>query len=42
MYWVDGSYYKGSWVKGCQNGQGIIFTPEDGLKKGIFSNNTLV
>ena len=42
MYWTDGSYYKGTWLKGSQSGQGIFFTPEEGLKKCIFTNNNLI
>ena len=42
MYWQDGSYYKGSWMKGIQHGEGIIFLPGQGLKKGLFKDNVLV
>ena len=42
MYWTDGSFYKGSWIKGSQNGQGIIFTLDEGVKHGIFKNNNLI
>ena len=42
MYWVDGSYYKGDWRKGCQEGEGILYTKKDGERKGRFSNNEMV
>ena len=42
MYWGDGSYYKGAWVKGIQNGEGVLFVPGQGAKKGIFKDNVLV
>lgn len=28
MYWPDGSYYKGYWEKGIQNGEGELYVPE--------------
>jgi hypothetical protein len=42
MFWTDGSYYKGEWRKGNQEGEGTLFTPEKGLCKGLFKNNELV
>lgn len=41
MYWTDGSYYKGEWVNGIQHGEGLIFVPGQGIKKGLFRDNTL-
>ena len=42
MYWSDGSYYKGEWQKGIQHGEGAIYVPSQGLKRGKFLNNVLV
>jgi hypothetical protein len=42
MYWGDGSYYKGEWVKGIQHGEGLLFVPGQGLKKGLFKDNVMV
>lgn len=49
MYWTDGSFYKGEWWNGIQHGRGTHFcnkgeinVPGEGVKKGIFQNNTLV
>lgn len=39
MYWVDGSYYKGYWEKGIQNGEGELYIPGEEIKKGLFVNN---
>ena len=42
MYWNDGSFYKGEWRKGIQHGEGEIYVPSEGYKKGLFENNVLV
>lgn len=42
MYWVDGSYYKGQWSLGIQNGEGEIYIPTEGFKRGLFENNKIV
>ena len=42
MYWGDGSYYKGEWVRGIQHGEGMLFLPGQGIKKGKFKDNVLV
>ena len=42
MYWGDGSYYKGEWVRGIQHGEGMLFLPGQGVKKGKFKDNVLV
>lgn len=42
MFWTDGSYYKGEWQNGIQHGRGEIYVPGEGLKRGVFRNNTLV
>jgi hypothetical protein len=36
MYWSDGSFYKGKWENGIQHGEGTIFVPGEGVKRGIF------
>ena len=36
MYWNDGSIYKGNWVNGNQQGEGILYLPDGRVKKGIF------
>ena len=41
MYWNDGSYYKGEWKNGIQHGEGEIYVPDQGWKKGVFENNVL-
>ena len=41
MNWVDGSYYKGDWDKGVEQGEGEMKI--DGkVKYGIFENGCLV
>lgn len=42
MFWGDGSYYKGAWVKGIQHGEGVLYVPGQGLKKGKFQDNVMV
>lgn len=42
MYWGDSSYYKGEWRKSIQHGEGVLFIPGQGTKKGIFKDNVLV
>lgn len=42
IYWNDGSYYKGEWKAGIQHGAGIMYTPDEGLRKGVFKNNMLI
>ena len=42
MYWNDGSYYKGEWLNGIQHGEGVMFVPGQGTKKGLFRDNLLV
>lgn len=39
---VNVSYYKYNrdWQKGIQCGYGELFTPGEGLRKGVFANNT--
>lgn len=39
---MNGTYYKGHWINGIQHGQGEIYIPEIGYKKGIFENNVIV
>ena len=39
MNWTDGSYYKGEWVRGVQNGQGKMIYSDGTIKKGHFENN---
>jgi len=42
MFWNDGSYYKGEWRKGYQEGEGAFYTEQNGLQKGRFQQNQLV
>lgn len=39
MYWIDGSVYKGDWVKGVQHGLGCLTLPDGTIKEGPFENN---
>lgn len=36
MKWTDGSWYKGNWLYGVQNGYGEIQQLGQPLRKGIF------
>ena len=38
-YPILGSYYKGQWERGIQSGEGELYIPGEGLRKGIFVNN---
>ncbi len=42
MNWLKKGYYKGHWKNGVQNGQGLIYTPEQGVREGKFINNELI
>lgn len=42
MYWNDGSYYRGYWAKGLQDGEGVMITPDGRRKEGMFSGNKLI
>ena len=39
MVWTDGSTYKGEWVKGIQNGKGVMTFPDGRIKDGFFEKN---
>jgi hypothetical protein len=39
MIWVDGSIYKGRWVKGIQDGIGLMKFTDGEKRAGIFKNN---
>lgn len=39
MKWIDGSEYKGLWVKGIQHGYGKMIFPDGTVKEGIFNDN---
>jgi hypothetical protein len=36
---VDGSSYKGEWMRGVQNGMGTMVYPDGSSKEGEFANN---
>ena len=36
MFWADGSYYKGEWKDGKQEGKGVLKVQGENIKKGIF------
>jgi hypothetical protein len=42
MKWNDGSWYKGSWKYGIQNGLGKLYEVGCSIRKGQFENNVLV
>ena len=42
MYWIDGSYYKGGWKNGIQDGIGELYRPNESILKGLFQNNIFV
>jgi len=42
MIWADGSTYRGKWVKGIQDGLGIMVFKNGLRKAGIFESNVLV
>ena len=42
MYWLDGTCYKGEWMNGVQEGEGLLILPGEGKKKGLFKANQLV
>ena len=39
MIWTDGSEFKGHWVKGVQEGVGIMKFPDGTKRAGFFENN---
>lgn len=42
MFWTDGSFYKGEWKNGIQNGKGQIYLTGNEIMSGIFENSILV
>lgn len=42
MFWTDGSFYKGEWKNGTQNGKGQIYLSGGDIVSGIFENSILV
>lgn len=42
MFWNDGSYYKGEWANGIEHGQGELYVPSEGVKRGVFEDNNLI
>jgi hypothetical protein len=42
MYWQDGSIYKGNWMRGIQNGLGLMCFANGIKKAGLFKDNVLV
>jgi hypothetical protein len=36
---MTGSYYKGQWERGIQSGEGELYIPGEGVRKGLFVNN---
>lgn len=42
MFWTDGSFYKGEWRNGTQNGKGQIYLSGNEIMSGIFQNSILV
>ena len=42
MFWNDGSVYKGQWVDGEQDGDGILYMADGRVKEGIFEKNRFV
>jgi hypothetical protein len=39
MTWTDGSIYKGYWIRGIQNGQGVMTYPDGTILDGLFEAN---
>ena len=42
MFWTDGSFYKGDWKGGVQNGKGQIYITGNEVISGLFENSILV
>lgn len=42
MFWTDGSFYKGDWKNGIQNGKGQIYLVGGEVISGLFENSILV
>ena len=42
MFWTDGSFYKGDWKGGVQNGKGQIYLVGGEIISGLFENSILV
>jgi len=42
MFWTDGSFYKGDWKGGVQNGKGQIYLTGSEVISGLFENGILV
>ena len=42
MTWTNGTYYKGEWLDGVQHGEGELFVPGEGYRKGKFDNNVII
>lgn len=42
MFWTDGSFYKGDWKNGVQNGKGQIYISGNEIISGLFENSILV
>jgi hypothetical protein len=42
MFWTDGSFYKGEWKGGVQNGKGQIYLVGGEVVSGLFENSILV
>ena len=42
MFWTDGSFYKGDWKGGIQNGKGQIYLTGSEIIAGIFENSIMV
>ena len=39
MFWVDGTVYRGEWLKGVQHGYGKLILPDGSVKEGMFEHN---
>ena len=42
MFWTDGSFYKGDWKNGVQNGKGHMYLVGGEVISGLFENSILV
>jgi hypothetical protein len=42
MFWTDGSFYKGVWKNGVQNGKGEVYIAGGDILSGIFENSIMV
>lgn len=42
MFWTDGSFYKGEWKNGTQNGKGQMYLAGTQIMTGSFENSILV